>query len=386
MNNRALTATGWGKLALALLMVVVVFAAEVVGVFAVMALNISDESLWSSIIPELCGAVAAVASVIALGGWRWATISLEDVAYTFRFGWWCMLISVLLMVYTVASYVMTGTPVSSDWLMGTVECALFCLAIGVLEEFMFRGLIFGGLLAVMGGSHRGLVAAVYVGALFFGLAHLDFAEVFTDTISMVQAVLKVIQTGMYAILLSVIMLRTKRLGSLCLFHALDDFLIITPGVAFFDESFHIDYVADGDEAITTIVFYVLVIALYTPFVVKALRELRRGQDVCRGPFMERAVAQARRREELLAARAAQEAAGTYTTPALPQLSPSGPPDPFRQQPYLDAPEQRLASVVPAEPMQQARPTDPATPRAVPDFLANATERHKSGRPPAPFGM
>ncbi len=290
VNKGALDTIGRGKLVLSLLVLAGVMFVEVLSVIVVIKLGISLDSLWGSIIPEASGAVAAVIGMVIMGGKSWAGTSRHDLAVTLRFGWWCLAISVGLMGWELVSYMTEGTAVAADWPIRLAQCLIYCLAIGVLEEFMFRGLLMGGMLAAFGGTHRGVVCTVMCISLFFGLAHVDLSTDFVDVLTSAQAVLKIIQTGMYSILLCVIVLRTKRLGGVSIFHGLDDFLLIAPGIALFKEPIDVEYVVEGEEGLYSIVFYLVVIALYLPFTIKALRELHRGQDICRGPFMEKELA------------------------------------------------------------------------------------------------
>lgn len=292
MDGKTLRNVAVGKVILAIIVLGAITVAEIVGVVIAMLMGISEDSMIMQAIPEWLGALAAVGGVVLLGGGSWVACSRKNVAFTFRYGWWCMAISLALVAYDLFWYVADGTPVSPDWLRYTIECAAMCLAIGIIEEFMFRGVVFNALLALMGGTHRGVVRAVVVTSVIFGFAHVDFASDFVDAMSVVQALLKVVQTGMYSVLLCVIVLRTRELGGVSLFHGFDDFVILMPSVALFDEGFEIDYVTTGDGAVEAALYYVLVIVLYLPFVIKAFRDLRRGQDVYRGVFMEKAMAQA----------------------------------------------------------------------------------------------
>lgn len=292
MDDRSLRNAAVGKVILALMALGAITVAEVIGVVIAMFMGIPDDSMAMQAIPEWLGALAAIGCMLLMGGASWVSCTRKDVAFTFRYGWWCLAISLALVAYDIFCYVLDATPVSPNWFPNLVECAVMCLAIGIIEEFMFRGIVFNALLALMGRTHRGVVRAIVVTSLIFGFAHVDFATDFVDPLSVAQALLKVLQTGLYSILLCVIVLRTRKLGGVSLFHGFDDFVILAPSVALFDEGFEIEYVTTGDGAVEAIVYYVIVIVLYLPFVFKALRDLKRGQDVYRGVFMEKAVAQA----------------------------------------------------------------------------------------------
>lgn len=428
MNNKALRGVAFGKVILALLVLVGITVAEIVGFLVVFFLNISDESLWSIIIPELAGALAAVVGVVLLGGGSQVSTSRKDITYTFRFGWWCMAVGLALMVLEVVDYTYQGTPISEDWLARTAECALLCLGIGVLEEFMFHGVIYNGLLAVMGDTHLGVVSAIMITSLLFGMAHIDFSSDFSDILSATQAVLKIVQTGMYSVMLCVILLRTRKLGGISLFHGFDDFIILAPGVALYNEMVETDYVTTGEDAIYSVYFYLIIIALYAPFLIKALRELHRGHDVYPGAFMERTIAQVKAREEAAAqaqALSAQQAvmqfgpqpptgavpammAGVPTTvapapssvPVLPatsvryegasRLPPQEPASEFRP-PLSQEPIVSGSVPVPSTPhapqvdsARQALPTSSTQPRHLAP-RGTAPARRYGHRPPAPKG-
>ncbi len=272
-------------LILAFLSCSLIVVAEVVAMLALLPFGLPEDSIWFTIGPEWGGALAAMGCVALLGGKRALRPKKGEVAYVFRFGWWCMVVAVGLLIFELVDYHLQGYQIVEGWPQRLAETMLLCLGIGLLEEFMFRGLLFNGLLAAMGDSHRGVVWATFICSVAFGIAHIDFSEDFTDVLSVIQALLKVVQVGGYSIMLCVMVLRTKSLYGVSLFHAVDDFLIFLPSVVLYGESTDVDYVATGDEAYYSIAFYLIVIVLYLPLVIKALRELRRGQDVWRGLFM-----------------------------------------------------------------------------------------------------
>lgn len=315
MNGDALRSMALGKAVLALVVLAAIILGEIVGVLAVLFLGIEVESLPGLIIPELTGAAVAAGGMALLAGTSPLKLTREDIVYAFRFGWWSVAIGVGLFVLELFGY-LPDTPFHARWMQRTLECALFCLAVGVLEEYMFRGVLFNSLLALFGGTHRGVVRSVVVTSILFGMAHIYVSEI-VDAPTAAQAMLKIAQTGIYSVLLCVIFLRTRRLWGVALFHAVDDFLILAPSIGFFGETPSTDYVVTGDEAAVTILFYVIIISLYLPFLIKSLRELHRGQDVYRGVFMEHALERAKAQ----VARMDQES-------ALVPMPPFGPQAPY----------------------------------------------------------
>jgi hypothetical protein len=248
-----------------------------------------------------------------------------------------------------------------------------------------RGIVFNGLLATMGSTHKGVVRAIIVTSVLFGLAHVDFETDFVDGLSVIQALLKTCQTGMYSFMLCVIMLRTHRLGGVSLFHGFDDFVLVMPSIALFGEALDTEYVVQGDDAIPTIMYYLVIIALYLPFVVKSGLELRRGQDVTRGAFMEKYVAQQQEQAQLAAAPEPAAPAMSLGCPAAPVASspvqfdvpvPTTPPSASDYKPLetlmvpdaafvtpegIGTPATPEATVVPVASMAHAPVAEPVTP-------------------------
>lgn len=270
-----------------------VLVAQIIAVLFIMLLGISEESLWAAILPQLFSAVWAVVGVVLLGGRRLAKPTADDIGHAFRFGWLCIAVSVALLIFEVVTYVSEGAAVDPQWPIKLTECALLCLLVGFHEEFVFRGLIFHGLLGLMGGTHKGVVRAVFVSALIFGTMHLDISSDLVSPITCLQAVLKVVQTGMFGILMCAISLRKRRLVGTSLLHGADDFILMAVSIGLFSEPFDTAYTTEGEEAISTIILYVIVILCYLPFTIKSLREIRDRGYVYRGEFMEHEVARVR---------------------------------------------------------------------------------------------
>jgi len=383
MSNSRLRSTARGKVLLSIFVVGAILVLEVIGFIVEMLLNISDASLWSGMIPEWFGACAAVAGFALAGGAAWVGMSREDVRFTFRFGWWCMAISLALMVLDFAQYMEEGTALAVDWPVRLAQVTVMCLAIGIFEEYLFRGVIFNAMLAVMGGTHKGVVRAVLLTSLAFGLAHIDFEADFVDALSCVQAFLKVLQTGLYSFLLCVIVLRTRKLAGVSLFHAIDDLVLMVPSVAFFNEPMSTEYVVQGEEAVPTIMYYLVVIALYLPFVFKSARELQRGQDVYRGVLMEQAIAAEERYEEQLRMMETASAVPVPEMGAIAAYGASGPavPEPEAVSYGVPAPEAVAYESPTSEMPARKVPTAAGFAREAPDYVGRVP-----GSPPPPKGM
>ena len=390
-----------GKVLLAVIAIGAITVAQLVGVILVMLAGLSDSSLWTTIVPEVFGAVAAVVAVALLGGSSLLPLKRDDFAFTFKFGWWCMAISVGLFVLELSTNIFEGNKTDPQWIMRGIQITIFCLAVGVFEECLFRGIVFQTTLSIMGDTHKGVGRAIMLTSLIFGLAHVDFSLSYSDALSVLQAVLKVIQTGMYSVLLCVIVLRTRRLGGVSLFHALDDLFIIFPGVALFSDELEVDYVMQGDDALPSVLFYLFVIALYMPFVIKSLRELRRGRDVTLGAFVEKRIPAPTPVLGAYPVPTAQPMPLAYEVPAAQppaQTVPSAYPMPAEQPYARTVPRQTQAPVPVTTPVPYPVATPPTkqsfeAPRyAPPNYPASPAApvpydtRPHDGRPPAPLGF
>lgn len=273
---------GTGKMVAALAALLLVIAGEVLGMLLGLGIG-GDLDLWATI----GGAVVAAAMVAALGGRGYLRYDRTAMVETWKFMWWIMAITVMLMLWDLASYLEAGEAVQPGWLLRCLNSLALCLAIGIVEEGMFRGLLFGGILARFGGRKGGIYWAAGISSVLFGCAHVSPGDLDPgNLLTFAQAGLKVCQTGMYALMLCAVMLKTKNLlGAMCL-HAIDDWLLFIVSTGLFGETFETDYVTqDVDDAVITCLFYLVICLLYLPTFIRSIRELRRVEVPQFGPFI-----------------------------------------------------------------------------------------------------
>ncbi|MDO5709777.1 MAG: CPBP family intramembrane metalloprotease, partial [Coriobacteriales bacterium] len=248
------TGNGTGKLIAALLSLGLIYLGEIGGyLFSIVTGGDFD------ICVTMGGAIVAVLVFIALGGIRYLSFDVKAIIEAWKFMWWMILLSALLMVWDLYDYIAAGEVVHAGWFVRCVSSLVLCLAIGVHEEGMFRGVLFGGLLARLGEKKNGIWWAVGLSSLAFGCAHVtpyDFDV--NNWLTFVQAFLKIIQTGIYAVMLCAVVLKTQNLIGAMVVHALDDWLLFVVSTGLFGESFETEYVVqDADEAAYTIIFYLI---------------------------------------------------------------------------------------------------------------------------------
>jgi hypothetical protein len=276
------TGNGTGKLIAALLSLGLIYLGEIGGyLFSIVTGGDFD------ICVTMGGAIVAVLVFIALGGIRYLSFDVKAIIEAWKFMWWMILLSALLMVWDLYDYIAAGEVVHAGWFVRCVSSLVLCLAIGVHEEGMFRGVLFGGLLARLGEKKNGIWWAVGLSSLAFGCAHVTPYDLDVNNwLTFVQAFLKIIQTGIYAVMLCAVVLKTQNLIGAMVVHALDDWLLFVVSTGLFGESFETEYVVqDADEGVYTIIFYLIIIALYMPTFIKALLEIRKIQAPQFGPFI-----------------------------------------------------------------------------------------------------
>lgn len=248
---------------------VVVF--EVFGVLVCMPLHLNEEYGAT-----MGGALGVVVATALLGGISLFVFRREALAESFRQGWWFLVVNGGLLVFSVAELLLDSSMVVADgWPLRVTGLLVLCLAIGVMEEGMFRGLLLHGMLAAFGRTWRSVHVVIIVSSVLFGLAHIDFAAVsLADPMSVAQALLKTVQTGLLGYLLSVLTLRTKSLVGCAALHGLGDFMLLVVAMGLCGDSLDVSYVASGSEAVETAILYVVIIALYVPLAIRGYRLLR----------------------------------------------------------------------------------------------------------------
>lgn len=293
--SKALNRKGKIVFFLALLALAGSFVIQAIGLIVVallhMTLNMTGSNLQDIATYEAFAAGSVVLGMLLLGGASWLKPSREDAAYTWRKVWPILAVDVVLMGIVCGSYVFEGAQIVPDWLSNLALTAAICLCVGVFEEFLFRGLILNGLLAVLGKTHHGTMITIAVTSLLFGLFHVNISTNFATPLLATQAVLKIAQTGLFSVILCGIVLHTHRLGGVSLFHCLSDFLLMVPSLVLMGESLSTKYVNSGDQGYEAIIVYLVCIAFYLPFVIKTLRTMHRERLTYRGAFMEKAVKQ-----------------------------------------------------------------------------------------------
>lgn len=288
-TDRTLRRKGVKVLFLSLLTLVGIVVMQIIGYIVSALLFGFQEGLATLTMSQGVCASSAMLGMVVLGGATWLKASREDASHMLRVGWPIIVADILALIVAFVSFAIEGAAVAPDWLPNLCLTMILCLGIGIYEECVFRGIILNGLLGLLGKSHRGTLVAVSITSLLFGLVHVDVSADFADGFLATQAILKMVQTGLFSVILCGVVLRTHRMGGVSVFHGLTDFLLMVPSLVLAGDSLSTDYAVSGEDGVAVIVVYLVAIAIYLPVAVKTLRSLHRDQVAYRGAFMEKTV-------------------------------------------------------------------------------------------------
>lgn len=316
--------SGWGKLWAALALAFAVFIVQIIGLLLGM-LSRSDTAMFAA--AELVGGIAAMLFVFALGGRKLATPSLDGIGETWRIIRWIFITDAIIAVIEIIGTIYSGEFVlASDWFLRTLLVLILCVGVGVYEEFTFRGLVFHGLLSRMGVTNKGMFWAIIISSLIFGLMHVDpFSMNWADPSQFLQALLKVVQTGIFGFAAAVAVLRTRNIWPVALFHCLNDFILMLMYNGLMENPISTEYVLSGDEGLSVIAVYLVLIVAYVPALVASVRALKQHQAPDRGQFYRAHTYPA----AYVAAPPVVHAMPQASAPMQPTTQPQEPPQPPR---------------------------------------------------------
>ena len=174
--------------------------------------------------------------------------------------------------------------------IGVINIVIAGLFVGIVEEFTFRGLIFGGLLQKFGNAKKNIILAArqaaFMSGLLFGVMHIvdsALAGEITDIMGVGTAVLKTIQTGIFGVVLAFIYYKTRNLFAVAALHSLDDFLVFVTADA--GNTKLTSFVANSGDNLASarIYLYIIFTLILVPSIVRCIRNLKPGEAI---PFDE----------------------------------------------------------------------------------------------------
>lgn len=109
---------------------------------------------------------------------------------------------------------------SSEGICFLVICFVACLSTGLLEEYVWRGIILNGFLSVWGKTTKGIYISILMSSACFGLCHYTNLLAGQDFITTTQQVISAACMGVF---LSALLLNTNHLAVPILVHGLCNF-------------------------------------------------------------------------------------------------------------------------------------------------------------------
>ena len=279
--------SGRKTLLLAFIAAAIVTLVPIVPLVPVMLALPEIDGLLFSVLQYLIEIACAIGGIVLLGGKGMLRPRREGCAYALRIGGVALAANVALSLWGLWSYIASGETVSAQWPLNLLSTLTSMLLIGISEELLFRGLIFNGLLAPLGNTRRGMYAAVALSALIFGFAHVS-AEDFASPMLVVQALVKVAQSGLWSLIPVAVLMRTGDVISAGLYHGLGNFLL-SVDMIIDTPSISIEYTStDPSEAQGLIWLYLLITVVYLPSIYAAIRSIRAQPVPCNGAFAQAA--------------------------------------------------------------------------------------------------
>ncbi|MBR1828917.1 MAG: CPBP family intramembrane metalloprotease [Atopobiaceae bacterium] len=240
------------------------------------------------IVRTIVRAVCAVVFMVLLGGAGWLLPNLQKIRDSWRYTRPLVLINIVIatLMGTWATFLLLFQgDFSSEQLKNFAYITALCIFVGINEEGMFRGLLFGGLLAGLGRRKDGPLWAAIISSVAFGFIHVAFDINYGDLLSIVQGLLKTIETGMMGFVLCVAVLEGRNIVGAMTVHAFFDWVLmiqngvngVTPTATYVS--------SDQTVGFAAIIMYLILMALYAPKTIESVKRLRAMPVPQYGPFV-----------------------------------------------------------------------------------------------------
>lgn len=250
---------------------------------------IADHFGWDGmLLRPIIRSIAAIACIILLGGKSWLRFDWRAIRNAWHFVLPLIMINLILAALLSYGYIadaLLGVPIGMETLIGLIEVTVLCFFVGINEEGMFRGLMFGGLLAGLGKRRNGVLLAAIISSLAFGFIHVVFDLDFNYPLGVVQGLLKTLETGMFGFILCVTVLENRNcLGAMSV-HGFFDWILMISSVLN-GSPITATYVStDPNQSIAGIIIFSIFAVLYTPKTIAAYKRLKTIEVPQYGPFM-----------------------------------------------------------------------------------------------------
>lgn len=233
--------------------------------------------------------IAAFAFIAIAAGRHVITPKAKSIGFAFRKSIYLLAIALVTGAFAIGMALYQNKELLPDWPFQLALVVLLCLVIGAFEEGLFRGIVLSSLLARLGNTRRGIVGAVVVSSLIFGVVHVApsfLSGQVSDGLGVAQAVLKTVQSGILGAFLAAIFLTTRNLWGVVLVHSVNDLFAMLSEALYAGSVSHQYVSTDPLMAMGAVIAYVIFTVLYVPILVSTVRMIKRVDVPCRGPFAE----------------------------------------------------------------------------------------------------
>ena len=202
----------------------------------------------------------------------------KGLGFSLRTGLYYLIIALIVAVGTIIAGIQQNNGIPDNLVMLEISNFVLCLTVGIFEESMFRGVMLHGILRKTGKTFKGLWVAVIISSLLFGAIHVDnyiFGGSY-DLAGIIQTIGKILQSGIFGVLLSATYLKTKNFWAIAIVHALNDFCAFQ-GSVFKVQNAVVggSYVHTGDTAGMMVIAYGVMTLFFLPALIKAIKMLKK---------------------------------------------------------------------------------------------------------------
>lgn len=245
----------------------------------------AEGGVWALAVVRIALAAMTFALIARIAGRQECAPCARAIGTTFILSAYLVVVVAAINLYALFGSAAAWAP-ASQWGPQLLATLALCLGVGFFEEGLFRGVFLNGLLSKTGSTFGGVVSAVLVSSLLFGVAHvvpsfLDGGVV--GALGIAQALLKTLQAGTLGFFFSCVYLRTRSLWGVSLIHALHDFIPLGCSTLL-NGTIEGTYIATGPTALALVAVYLGYLALYIPLVVESVWLLRGVAVPCPVPL------------------------------------------------------------------------------------------------------
>lgn len=174
----------------------------------------------------------------------------------------------------------TGGEHAAEIRLSLLNYTFLGLAVGIVEEFTCRAMLFGGLIQVFGRNRKAVILAAAVSAFAFGFVHVA-SEVFTgeinDLTGVYQVIGKTLEAGVIGFAFALIYFKNRSIWSVVALHSLFDLILMYGTVAAGSEIS--GYVQkSGFAAKSSGIIYLVLSVAMIPAITRALKELKKEPE------------------------------------------------------------------------------------------------------------